>query len=77
MIIPIKCFTCGNVLANKYRYYLDEVRKMKLAQGLEVNKVEYFTKENMDKSVNGIVLDNMRLHNPCCRRHMLTHVDIE
>uniref|UniRef100_A0A6C0HZE2 DNA-directed RNA polymerase n=1 Tax=viral metagenome TaxID=1070528 RepID=A0A6C0HZE2_9ZZZZ len=77
MIIPIKCFTCGNVLANKYRYYLDEVRKMKLAQGLEVNKVEYFTKENMDKSVNGIVLDNMRLYNPCCRRHMLTHVDIE
>ena len=77
MIIPVKCFTCGNVLANKYRYYLDEVRKMKLAQGLDVNKVEYFTKENMDKAVNGIVLDNMRITNVCCRRHMLTHVDIE
>ena len=25
MIIPIKCFTCGMVLADKYRYY-----KMKL-----------------------------------------------
>ena len=24
MIIPIKCFTCGQVLADKYRYYLDE-----------------------------------------------------
>ena len=77
MIIPVKCFTCGNVLANKYRYYLDEVRKMKLANGIDVNKVEYFTKENMEKTVNGIVLDNMRLFNPCCRRHMLTHVDIE
>ena len=77
MIIPIKCFTCGNVLANKYRYYLDEVRKMKLQNGLDVNKVEYFTKENMEKAVNGIVLDNMRINNPCCRRHMLTHVDIE
>lgn len=77
MIIPVKCFTCGNVLANKYRYYLDEVRKLKLTQGLDVNKVEYFTKENMDKSVNGIVLDNMRINNVCCRRHMLTHVDIE
>jgi DNA-directed RNA polymerase subunit N (RpoN/RPB10) len=77
MIIPIKCFTCGNVLANKYRYYLDEVRKMKLSQGLDVNKVEYFTKENMEKAVNGIVLDNMRITNVCCRRHMLTHVDIE
>ena len=29
MIIPIKCFTCGNVLANKYRYYQQEVLKMK------------------------------------------------
>lgn len=77
MIIPIKCFTCGNVLANKYRYYLDEVRKIKLSQGLDVNKVEYFTKENMEKAVNGIVLDNMRVTNVCCRRHMLTHVDIE
>jgi Cft2 family RNA processing exonuclease len=26
MIIPIKCFTCGTILANKYRYYQEEVR---------------------------------------------------
>ncbi len=77
MIIPVKCFTCGNVLANKYRYYLDEVRKIKLSQGLDVNKVEYFTKENMEKTPNGVVLDNMRIFNVCCRRHMLTHVDID
>ena len=77
MIIPVKCFTCGNVLANKYRYYLDEVKKMKLAKGLDVNKVEYLTKENMEKADNGVVLDNMRIFNVCCRRHMLTHVDIE
>ena len=27
MIIPIKCFTCGMVLADKYRYYQNEVRR--------------------------------------------------
>ena len=27
MIIPVKCHTCGNVLANKYRFYLAQVRK--------------------------------------------------
>ena len=32
MIIPIKCFTCGNVIANKYRFYQQEVRKRKLAK---------------------------------------------
>ena len=25
MIIPIKCFTCGTVLADKYRWFLDRV----------------------------------------------------
>ena len=41
MIIPIKCFTCGTVLGNKYRYYLSEVRKIKLARKMEVDKVVY------------------------------------
>lgn len=30
MIIPVKCFTCGKVIGNKYLYYLREVRKRKL-----------------------------------------------
>jgi DNA-directed RNA polymerase I, II, and III subunit RPABC5 len=77
MIIPIKCFTCGNVLADKYRYYQDQVRKMKIEKGLQIDKVLYLTKTNIEKTSEGIVLDNLELHNPCCRRHMLTHVDIE
>jgi DNA-directed RNA polymerase I, II, and III subunit RPABC5 len=77
MIIPIKCFTCGNVLADKYRFYLAEVRKIKIAQGLKVDKVVYLTKETVEKTAEGTVLDDLRIHNVCCRRHMLTHVDIE
>ena len=77
MIIPIKCFTCGNVLADKYRYYLEQVIKLKLADGKSVNKVVYLTGANSDKTAEGIVLDNLKLTNVCCRRHMLTHVDIE
>jgi DNA-directed RNA polymerase I, II, and III subunit RPABC5 len=77
MIIPVKCFTCGNVLANKYRHYLEEVRQKKLAKGLQIDRVVYLTKDNMEKSAEGEVLDNLRLFNMCCRRHFLTHVDIE
>ena len=32
MIIPIKCFTCGKVLADKYLFYLKEVKKRKIAK---------------------------------------------
>jgi DNA-directed RNA polymerase subunit N (RpoN/RPB10) len=81
MIIPVKCFTCGNVLANKYRYYLEEARKRKLSdkkmENIEVDKVLYLTKEFNEKTHEGVILDEMGLTKMCCRRHMLTHVDIE
>ena len=77
MIIPVKCFTCGTILANKYRYYQDQVRKIKIQKGQDLQKVVYLTKENMDKTPEGEVLDAIGLNNVCCRRHMLTHVDVE
>ena len=77
MIIPVKCFTCGNVLADKYRFYLEEVRKLKESKNQDNDRVVYLTTTNMEKTPEGIVLDNLGLKNVCCRRHMLTHVDIE
>lgn len=82
MIIPIKCFTCGMVLADKYRYYQSEVRKKKLAKKVgidsnEIDKVLYLTKEFHDKTPEGEVLDELNMKKMCCRRHFLTHVDIE
>lgn len=76
MIIPVKCFTCGTVLADKYRYYQTEVRRIKTSKGLSTEKVVYLTKTNVEKTAEGEVLDTLGLTNPCCRRHMLTHVDI-
>jgi DNA-directed RNA polymerase I, II, and III subunit RPABC5 len=77
MIIPVKCFTCGMVLGDKFRYYQNEVRRVKLLQGVSVDNVVYLTKSNTDKTIEGTTLDNLGLKNVCCRRHMLTHVDIE
>ena len=77
MIIPVKCFTCGKVLADKYRYYKEEVNKLNTNKDLGVDDIIYFTTDNTDKTNNGIVLDNLKLKKICCRRHMLTHVNIE
>tara|TARA_B100000242_G_scaffold187406_1_gene134787 strand:+ start:475 stop:708 length:234 start_codon:yes stop_codon:yes gene_type:complete len=77
MIIPVKCFTCGKVLADKYQFYVREVRKMKIEQGEDPEKVVYLTRNNVAKTPEGQVLDNLGLTRMCCRRHMLTHVDIE
>jgi len=82
MIIPIKCFTCGTVLADKYRHYLEAVRIKKFAkhgngESINIDKVVYLTKEFNEKTPEGEVLDELNLKKMCCRRHLLTHVDIE
>jgi DNA-directed RNA polymerase subunit N (RpoN/RPB10) len=77
MIIPIKCFTCGKVIADKYRYYVEEVRKIKLEKDMDIHKVVYLTTEFRDKTPEGEVMDNLGLKKMCCRRHILSHVDIE
>ena len=76
MIIPIKCFTCGEVIANKYEYFCKETRKRKLESGKNTERVMYFTKTENKKTEEGIVLDEMGMTKMCCRRMMLTHVDI-
>jgi DNA-directed RNA polymerase subunit N (RpoN/RPB10) len=75
MLIPVKCFTCGKEISSYYRAYEREVRKKKLASG--VNDVIYLTKAQTDKTAEGEVLDNLQLKKMCCRRHLLTHVEIE
>ena len=77
MIIPVKCFTCGKVLGDKYLWYLKEVRKIKLQNNESLEDVVYLDETNIKKSAEAKVLDKLHLTKMCCRRHMLTHVDIE
>ncbi len=76
MIIPVKCFTCGTVLGDKYRYFCIEVRQRKLAKKIEADKILYLTNEFNEKTPAGEVLDELNLFKQCCRVCMLTHVDI-
>ena len=87
MIIPVKCFTCGKVIADKYRAYVTEVRARKMQQlssnmdidqiDQRVDKVTYLTDIEREKTVEGHVMDDLGLKKMCCRRHLLAHVDIE
>lgn len=76
MIIPVKCFTCGNVIGSKYLYYLEEVANRKKELEMETSNINYLSESRQDLSVEGEVLDKLNLKKQCCRRHMLTHVDI-
>jgi len=55
MIIPIRCFTCGTVVADKWEDF-----KMRVKGGEDPAKV----------------LDDLRLRRYCCRRMLISHVEV-
>tara|TARA_B110000495_G_C22865350_1_gene504563 strand:+ start:488 stop:703 length:216 start_codon:yes stop_codon:yes gene_type:complete len=70
------------VIADKYRYYQEQVRSKKLVkkgndESINIDKVLYLTKDFVEKTPEGEVLDELNMKKMCCRRHFLTHVDIE
>ena len=56
MIIPIRCFTCGKVVGNKWEAFQTLINK-----------------EN--KPIQE-ALDILKLVRYCCRRMLMTHVDL-
>ena len=81
MIIPIRCFTCHKVLADKWEYYSSKVeeyqnKKQKSEFNVEDLKI---TKKNdifFSDDYKGKILDDLKITKICCRRHMLGHVDL-
>lgn len=74
MIIPIRCFTCGKILGDKWESYLDKVRKN--SGDTEKKSVINVNAKKITKTPEGKALDELGLTRYCCRRHMLTHVDL-
>jgi DNA-directed RNA polymerase subunit N (RpoN/RPB10) len=83
MIIPIRCFTCGKPLADKYDYYLKEVQKLQKKEDAKEDKplskkkaAEEEQYKDFESLRTGPVLDKLGLHRYCCRRHMIATVDM-
>lgn len=79
MIIPIRCFTCGKVIADKYDYYVTETMKLSKTEETEPKKTVDPAKPqtpHFDKIRTGSILDKLGLTRYCCRRHMIANVDM-
>ena len=81
MLIPIRCFTCGKVLADKWNPFIDIVKNERSNGELDLKTnidLEYIDTKNpkQTKSIEGEVLDKLNITRYCCRRHMLGTVNI-
>ena len=76
MIIPIRCLTCGKVIADKYETYLNKVREERLKENLDDDNILYINSKDIKKTLEGETLDSLGLKRYCCRRMFLGHTDI-
>ena len=78
MLIPMRCFTCGKMLADKWEYYQEKVNEKKKETNYEENNslINFTNISKIEKTIEGYILDDLGLDKMCCRRHMLTHVDL-
>lgn len=79
MIIPVRCFTCGNVLASKYEYYQKRLEEERVKQGIKetvIISAENIDSEEVRNTPESIVLNELKLKRYCCRRHFISQVDI-
>ena len=78
MIIPIRCFTCNKVIAHLWEEYLNKIQMVYIDEDITNNKKKRFIEieELENKTVEGKILDEMNVHRYCCRRMMLSHVDL-
>lgn len=73
MIIPVRCMNCGNLLADKWLYYQAKVKELR---GAEPAATLYMDGKSVPDTPENQVLNALGLRRYCCRKHMLTHVDL-
>ena len=78
MIIPIRCFTCNKVIAHLWEEYLNKIQIEYLKEDIKNNRKERFIniEQLENKTLEGKILDELKLNKYCCRRMILSHVDL-
>ena len=74
MIIPVRCMTCGKVIGDLYQEYLKRTKDY-TDEHTELNTIDMNSKV-VQKTKKGVFMDELGLKRYCCRRHLLTHVDL-
>lgn len=74
MIIPIRCFSCNSpCISWRWESYKKKVEEYRKKEGYST--IQYLT-PTTDKTPEGKALDDLNIKRMCCRRMMLTHVDL-
>ncbi|RFU74602.1 dna-directed rna polymerases i ii iii subunit 10 [Trichoderma arundinaceum] len=73
MIIPIRCFSCGKVTGDLWERYLQLIADPRKTDGYGYSTLIAEAETNSGKSD---AMDELGLKRYCCRRMIMTHVDL-
>ena len=73
-IIPVRCFSCGKVIGDKWNAYLELLAK-DMSEG-SVTHLASASSPLFTPAFLSDALDELQLKRYCCRRMVLTHVDL-
>jgi DNA-directed RNA polymerase subunit N (RpoN/RPB10) len=78
MLIPIRCFTCNNIIAHLWEEYLNRIQSAYIEEDIKNNRKKRFVDiEKLEKkTIEGKILDELGLKMYCCRRMLLSNVDM-
>jgi len=72
MIIPVRCFTCGKVIGDKWEDY--KVLKIKYNNNKDEDTI--INVSNVKKTPEGKAMDELGIKRICCRRMFLGQTDL-
>jgi DNA-directed RNA polymerase subunit N (RpoN/RPB10) len=75
MIIPVRCFNCGNHLADLYRGYERLVANYRKRDGGQTGII-YLDTKTLPVTAEGQALNDLGLKRICCRSRFLTHTPL-
>lgn len=73
MIIPVRCTNCGKLLADKWNYYQRRLRELK---GPGYAEPTCFDGKTNIETAEAKVFKELGLTRYCCKKTLLTHVDL-
>ena len=81
MIFPVRCFTCGAVISDKWLKYTELVDDERSKNGnktkdIELLDIDALTSNDNKETAEHVALKKLNVTRVCCRRHFLCNVDL-
>lgn len=75
MLIPPRCFTCGQILGSKFQKYKKELKKLQKEHSDLEGQTMYMHHQHTDVYSKELI-EKLGIHKYCCKAHILGQLEL-